>query len=283
VPGKSAALRRRLDPKRALTHDYLIPISEESEGGYKVRAAFESLRVVDGLLSGVVPQYPTSVRFSGIGAGGVLAFFSYGEYTCAGCTGLFLLDIDSATLRRRLTLPPEVLPPILSRDGMKAYLLNWKSRNVEIRSLPEGTVAGKLRGLPPLLIRAVLEPSGESLLLLSALRGAVYRLDLTTGALSGPILEAAGSVALGALNDGRILLLRPSFDDLVVANADGSALRFVPLEGRDSWLWVDPRGAFIYTGRVLGPQETQVTLWDATLGVAGRVELPYAAYGVGGS
>lgn len=283
APSTTAALRRRLDPKRALTFDYLIPVSGDGEGRGIARAAFESLGVVDELLSGVVPAYPTSVRFSGVGAGGLLVFSSYGEYTCSGCTGLYLLDVNSAVIRRRITLPPEMLPPILSRDGSKVYLLNWSFGDLEIRDLPAGTVTGRIHGIPPLVTRAVLEPSGEGLLLLSALRGAVYRLDLGTGAVSGPIVEAPGSVDLGALADGRILLLRPRFDDLVAANGDGSNLIFIPLDAQASWLWVDPRGPFIYVGRVVGPEETEVTLLDATLRIVGRVELPYAANGVGGS
>ncbi len=133
------------------------------------------------------------------------------------------------------------------------------------------------RQLPELVRQVIRDPHTDSLLLLSAAGGTIYRFDLARLAVIGDPLEVPGAEYLAAPGDGRLLVVVPRSLEIIVANS--TTLRVesvVPLEEPLYWAWTDPGEEFVYAGRLDQNATISLHLLDAdTLRRAGSLVLPY--------
>jgi hypothetical protein len=186
-------------------------------------------------------------------------------------------DLDPAEVPTAFALSPDALMPALAADGRGAYVVDWRRRTLSLLDLADGGVRAIARELPALVRQVIRDPHTDSLLLLSAAGGTIYRFDLAQLAVVGDPLPLPGAEYLAAPGDGRMLVVVPRSLEIVAVNS--ATLRVesvVPLEEPLYWVWTAPGEAFVYAGRLDQNATISLHLLDAdTLRRAGSLVLPY--------
>ena len=186
-------------------------------------------------------------------------------------------ELDPAAAPTAYPLPPDALMPALAADGRGAYVVDWRRRTLSLLDLADGGVRVIARELPALVRQVIRDPHTDSLLLLSAAGGTIYRFDLAPLTVVGDPLPLPGAEYLAAPGDGRLLVVVPRGLEIVAVNS--ATLRVdsvVPLEEPLYWVWTAPGEAFVYAGRLDQDATTSLHLLDAdTLRRAGSLVLPY--------
>ncbi len=174
-------------------------------------------------------------------------------------------------------LSADALMPALAADGRGAYVVDWRRRTLSLLDLADGGVQVIARELPELVRQVIRDPHTDSLMLLSAAGGTIYRFDLAQLAIAGDPLPLPGAEYLAAPGDGRLLVVVPRNLEIVAANS--ATLRVesvVPLEEPLYWVWTAPGESFVYAGRLDQNATIRLHLLDSeTLRLAGNLVLPY--------
>ena len=187
---------------------------------------------------------------------------------------LYLVDRESHHINRRIRFGPEVLPPILAADGSRVYVINWFRRTADVLDSDTGRRLGRITTLPRFVRHAALDPTGQKLLMLSALGGGLFSLDIQTGNVEGPLMEIPGVTWFHVSGQsGRALAVSRQSPILTVIDLNHYTIaNVVPLENPADWVWEDPEGPFIYTGSYRRP-EVEVLKADLSVRV-GIVSIP---------
>ena len=186
-------------------------------------------------------------------------------------------EFDPVVAPTAYPLSPDALMPALAADGRGAYVVDWRRRTLSLLDFADGGIWVVARQLPELVRQVIRDPHTDSLLLLSAAGGTIYRFDLARLAVIGDPLEVPGAEYLAAPGDGRLLVVVPRSLEIIAANS--TTLRVesvVPLEEPLYWAWTDPGEEFVYAGRLDQNATISLHLLDAdTLRRAGSLVLPY--------
>ena len=101
-----------------------------------------------------------------------------------GSTHLCIVDPESGRIVRREKIAHNVLPPVLSSDASRVFLVNWDTRSVDVLELATGERTTIVENIPLLVAEAAGNPSDDAYLILSASNGSVYKLHTPTGRLT---------------------------------------------------------------------------------------------------
>ncbi len=226
-----------------------IRISLEGDAGsaQPPRALTSVLAVVNGL-KGFDESSPSRVYF--VGNTGVLDLVFATDDAYWATQSLYLVDNRRFEVIRRVRMGPEVLPPVLSRDGAHVYVLDWFDRELEVYSAATGTPTRLTVDVPPFIGAVTADPRSDALYLLSALDGTIYHLDMAGDRVARQIASVPGATALVAdPHRNRLYAFGEGLALLTVVNPEtGAVVDMYALEGPIEWLWPDPDGEYLFGG-----------------------------------
>ena len=193
-----------------------------------------------------------------------------------GSTHLCIVDPESGRIVRREKIGHNVLPPVLSSDASKAFLVNWDTRSVDVLELETGERATIVENIPLLIAEAVGNPSDGDYLILSSADGSVYKLHTPTGELTEIYPDDQLQSVVDAGDDGRLLTSVFHSRDLVVSSLEtGQIEAVIPLDSQVNWLFRDRSGSFIFAAHLNWPAVIKVQIIDSdTLRIVDVVEIP---------
>lgn len=78
----------------------------------------------------------------------------------------------------------------------------------------------------------------------------MFRADVMTGNMVGPIAEVRDASWLSLSTDGRkLFLVGAELNSMVILDLDAhGSFRFVPVQTLATSVWADPEGAYVYVG-----------------------------------
>ena len=264
-------------PGPGIEYRFVLPaeirISMEGDSGSaQPPRALSSILAVVNSLKGFSDRSPSHVYYAG-NTGVIDVVFAIDDAYWSA-QSLYLVDGRSFRILHRVRFGPESLPPVLSRDRSRIYVLNWFTRRVDVLSSATGGRIERIDGVPPFIGFVTADPDSGGLYLISNLSGAIYRFDIEQGTVADEISTVAG--ATGLVPDprrDRLYVFGKELDFLTVIDPDTREINGVfPLEQPIEWLWVDPEGLSLFAGAYA---DTRVQIIDAaSLEVLTTVELP---------
>ena len=180
-----------------------------------------------------------------------------------GSSTWLLLDSKTGREKRRGEVPQMSFVAGLSSDRASLYVVDNSKHELAVVSLASDGTPAVVPGLPSGILRLIPDPAGSAVYLLQAGAGSVFRLHLTTGVLSGPIVSVPRATWLATDPTGtRLYLVGPGSESLTVLyGLDGPpTVRTVPLPGSATWIWADADGPHLYAG---GGRSGEVVVLDA--------------------
>ena len=177
---------------------------------------------------------------------------------------------------RREKIAHNVLPPVLSSDASRVFLVNWDTRSVDVLELATGERTTIVENVPLLIVEAVGDPSDDAYLILSSADGSVYKLHTPTGALTEIYPDDQLQSVVNAGDDGRLMTSVFHSRDLVVSSLEtGQIEAVIPLQSQVNWLFRDRSGPFIFAANLNWPNVIRVQIIDSdTLRIVDSVEIP---------
>ena len=193
-----------------------------------------------------------------------------------GSTHLCIVDPESGQIVRREKIAHNVLPPVLSSDASRVFLVNWDTRSVDVLELATGERTTIVENVPLLIVEAVGDPSDDAYLILSSADGSVYKLHTPTGALTEIYPDDQLQSVVNAGDDGRLMTSVFHSRDLVVSSLEtGQIEAVIPLQSQVNWLFRDRSGPFIFAANLNWPNVIRVQIIDSdTLRIVDSVEIP---------
>ncbi len=193
-----------------------------------------------------------------------------------GSTHLCIVDPESGQIVRREKIAHNVLPPVLSSDASRVFLVNWDTRSVDVLELATGERTTIVENVPLLIVEAVGDPSDDAYLILSSADGSVYKLHTPTGALTEIYPDDQLQSVVNAGDDGRLMTSVFHSRDLVVSSLEtGQIEAVIPLQSQVNWLFRDRSGPFIFAANLNWPNVIRVQIIDFdTLRIVDSVEIP---------
>ncbi|MCY4109519.1 MAG: carboxypeptidase-like regulatory domain-containing protein, partial [Chloroflexi bacterium] len=193
-----------------------------------------------------------------------------------GTTHLCVVDPKSGHIVRRERIAHNVLPPILSSDGSKAFLVNWDKRSVDVLELATGDRTTIVEDIPLLIAEAAGNPADDEDLILSTADGSVYKLHMPTGELTEIYPDDQLQSVVNAGDDGRLMTSVFHSHDLVVSSLEtGQIEAVIPLESHINWLFRDRSGPYIFAAHLNWPAVIKVQIIDSdNLRIVDVVEIP---------
>lgn len=268
-------LQTVLDP--GIEYRFVLPaeirISLEGDlGSTQPPHALRSILAVVNSLKGFSGRRPSRVYYVGQTGAIDLVFAIDDSYWVT--QSLYLVDNHNHRILRRVRYGSETLPPVLSQDGSRIYVLNWFARRLDVLSAATGGRIEQIRELPRFIRFAAADPGSNSLYFVSSLDGAIYRFDLEKEEVVAELESVPG--ATGLVPDPRRGLLYVFGEDLalltVIDPDSGEIVDVFPLDQPVEWLWVDPDGPSLFAGAY---GDTKIQIIDAaSLDVLAAVELP---------
>ena len=233
--------------------DYLLATHDSSDRPVGFTDSLDGLWAMGALgsrIASMMPVYPVGISYVGSTDLGHLLYVSQLGYGAVEDTRLYLINSPISRVVFSTSLGPSTLLPLISNDGSKVYVLDWVGRRLSVLDGQTGDEIDLISDLP-LFVQGIINDVGDdALLLLTAERGEVFRLNLDTGDLTGPLIAALGATSMSIARDGRLLITVPSKRQILVADVDaGLVEQIIPLASRATWIWADPEGPFVFAGR----------------------------------
>lgn len=259
--------------------DYLLATHDSSDRPVGVTDSLDGLWAMGALgsrMASMMLVYPVGISYVGSTDMGHLLHVAQSRYASVEDTRLYLIDTPISSVVFSKSIGPSTLLPLISNDGSRLYVLDWLRRRLSVHDGRTGDEIGFISDLPFFVQGGVSDVDGDALLLLTADRGEVFRLDLGTGELTGPLIAVPGATSMSIARDGRLLIAVPSKRQILVADVDqGLVEQIIQLASRATWIWADPEGPFVFAGRTSIVRAVTVHVLDAgTLKVLDRVAVP---------
>ena len=193
-----------------------------------------------------------------------------------GSTHLCIVDPQSGRIVRRERIAHNVLPPVLSSDRSRVFLVNWETGSVDVLELETGKRTTVVEDIPLLIVEAMGDPSDDAYLILSAADGSVYKLHTPTGTLTEIYSDDQLQSVINVGDDGRLMTSVLNSHDLVVSSLDtGQIEAVIPLQLHVNWLFRDRSGPFTFAANLNWPNVITVQIIDSdTLRIVDLVEIP---------
>ncbi len=236
-----------LEYRFVLPAEIRISLEGDAMSAQTPRALSSVLAVVNGL-KGFREGSPSRVYFVGNAGAIDMVFATDDAYWVT--QSLYFVDHRRFEIIHRVRLGPEVLPPVLSRDGAHVYAVNWFDRRVDVISVVTGARLRKSVEVPPFICAVTGDPDADALYLLSGLTGVIYHLDMAGDRVAREIATVPGATALVAdPHRNRLYVFGEELELLtVVDRKSGEVVDIYALEGPIEWMWPDPDGEFLFGG-----------------------------------
>ena len=196
-----------------------------------------------------------------------------------GSTHLCIVDPQSGRIVRRERIAHNVLPPVLSSDRSRVFLVNWETGSVDVLELETGKRTTVVEDIPLLIVEAMGDPSDDAYLILSAADGSVYKLHTPTGTLTEIYSDDQLQSVINVGDDGRLMTSVLHSHDLVVSSLDtGQIEAVIPLQLHMDSILVDRSGPFIFGTTLSWPSNvfTVQVIDSNTLTVVDVIDIPRA-------
>ena len=194
-----------------------------------------------------------------------------------GSTHLCIVDPESGQIVRREKIAHNVLPPVLSSDASRVFLVNWDTSSVDVLELATGERATIVEDVSVADSGSrVGDPSDDAYLILSSADGSIYKLHTPTGALTEIYPDDQLQSVVNAGDDGRLMTSVFHSRDLVVSSLEtGQIEAVIPLQSQVNWLFRDRSGPFTFAANLNWPNVITVQIIDShTLRIVDLVEIP---------
>ena len=193
-----------------------------------------------------------------------------------GSTHLCIVDPESGRIVRREKIGHNVLPPVLSSDASRVFLVNWDKRSVDVLELATSERKTIVENIPLLVAEAADNPSDDAYLILSSADGSVYKLHTPTGALTEIYPDDQLKSVVNVGDDGRLMTSVLHSRDVVVSSIEtGQIEAVIPLQSQVNWFFRDRSGPFIFAANLNWPNVIRVQIIDSdTLRIVDLVEIP---------
>ncbi len=226
--------------------------------------------------------YTTALFHSYLGRStmGDVVFSRWSAQLPATSSRLSIVDPESGQIVLREDIALTMLAPVLSSGGSSIYLVNWATSSVDRMDLGTGEKTTIVENLPFQIAEAVGNPSDDSILILSATDGSVYKLHTQTGKATALYQGGRIQSAVGVEADGRLMTSDFRSRELVVSSLQtGQIHRIIPLQSHVDWILADRSGPFIFAATVTWPGDITVQAIDSrTSTVAYVTEVPRPEY-----
>lgn len=269
------------DRGRGVYQGFILPIDinpQTAEVGGAHIEAFWAMGAIARSMRNRGSGYLSSVWHTYIGrsAVGDVLFARTSAQIFDPVTHLYVAEPGTGKLIIHKELDRNVLTPVLLADGKQIVVVNWVTASVDILDIASGTRVKEFGDAPYLTVQALLDPRDSAKLLLYSAEGGVYRMDLATGALTGPVMDVRGAFWIEQTRDGRLMTVGGKWPQLALMNPDsGSAEAIIPLEQPAEWVWTDPEGPFIFVVDLMQSYTVTIQLLDsATYKLVGVERFP---------
>ena len=163
---------------------------------------------------------------------------------------LYLIDRGDGSLIRRVPFGPEELPPQISADGSRIYVVDWFMREIDVIDAHTGWRLDRLGGLPRFTRAAILSRNGQKMYLVSALDDELRVYDLLTGVVTRTFVKLDDVTTLWLDPEGRQLYGASYFSPVVtrVDLQNPGIVELAPLPEAVEWIWSAPGSELLLLG-----------------------------------
>ena len=215
-------------------------------------------------------------RYLGRSIFGDVVFSRWSAVLPAESSYLGIIDPHSGQIVLRERLHRNILPPILSSDGSRVFLVNGGARSVRVLEIQTGEKTTIVENLPWPVAKVIGDPSDDSYLILAAIDGSVHKLHTPTGTITEIYVGGRLQSVVTVMGDGRLITSGFRSRELVVSNPNtGQIQQIIPLQSKIDWILVDDTGPFIFAVTLAWHGVSTVQVIDTkTFTVVDVVEMP---------
>ncbi len=150
-----------------------------------------------------------------------MSFFSrWSAVLPAESSYLGIIDPHSGQIVLRERLHRNILPPILSSDGSRVFLVNGGARSVRVLEIQTGEKTTIVENLPWPVAKVIGDPSDDSYLILAAIDGSVHKLHTPTGTITEIYVGGRLQSVVTVMGDGRLITSGFRSRELVVSESE---------------------------------------------------------------
>lgn len=254
---------------------HLFPVSYADQTA--APPSVETMRDWGHRLAARLPAIVARARLLGMSASGdvVVVAEASGAGFGRGMARWFLLDGQTGRPKTRGEIGEGRFVGGLSLDRNSIYVVDNIANRLEMAPLERGKAATSVDDIPATVLRISPDPASSSVYLLEAGTGRVFRADLATRQVSGPIVSVRGATWLSTDATGnRLYVVGSRSKTMTVVNDPGGSpwVATVPLPAPVGWIWVDREGPYTYAGRRFGGEV--LVLSSESLQIVERLQAP---------
>ena len=232
---------------------HLFPISHAGQTADSAPPSVETMREWGHRLAARLPAIVARARLLGMSASGdvVVVAEASGAGFGRSMARWFLLDAQTGREKTRGELQQGRFVGGMSPDRNSIYVVDNVENRLEMVRVERGEAAASVDGIPVTVLRISPDPSSSAVYLLEAGTGKVFRADLATREVSGPIVSVRGATWISTDATGsRLYVVGSRLNTMTVVNDPGGApwVATVPLPAAVGWIWVDRDGPYTYAG-----------------------------------
>ncbi|MCY4109585.1 MAG: hypothetical protein OXG11_11210 [Chloroflexi bacterium] len=266
---------------------HLLPVADAGKTAPSGPPSVETMRDWGHRLAARLPAIVARARLLGMSANGdvVIVAEASGAGFGRGMARWFLLDSQTGRAKTRGELGEGRFVGGLSLDRNSIYVVDNIENRLEMVPVERGEAAASVDRIPARVLRISPDPASSAVYLLEAGTGRVFRADLDTSEISGPIVSVRGATWLSTDATGsRLYVVGSRSKTMTVVNDPGGSpwVATVPLPAPVGWIWVDREGPYTYAGARFGGEV--LVLSSESLQIVERLQAPdLAAPGSGDS
>ncbi len=234
---------------------HLFPIShaDKTDAAASAPPSVKTMREWGHRLAARLPAIVARARLLGMSANGdvVVVAEASGAGFGRSMARWFLLDAQTGQEKTRGEIAQGRFVGGMSLDRNSIYVVDNIDNRLEMVQVERGEATASVDGIPATVLRISPDPSGSAVYLLEGGTGKVFRADLATREVSGPIVSVRGATWISTDASGsRLYVVGSRLKTMTVVNDPGGApwVATVPLPARVGWIWVDRDGPYTYAG-----------------------------------
>ena len=166
---------------------------------------------------------------------------------------LFVYDPAAEQLVSEIELDVSDLSPLMAPGGSHIYVLNWRTRSLQVFDTADGWSVRTIEGLPEYISATTLDPAAGTLWMSSALHDRLTPLDLASGTIGDPVPFAKDLITLTFdPSRNRIYGVNYKNPSISMIDLDSGQVRFADLSSPAMWVWPDSEGQLFFAATDFG-------------------------------
>ena len=256
-------------------HLFAISSADGREIAQNERPGVETIRAWGHNLAARLPAIVVRARLLGTSANGdvVVVAEASGAGIGRSLTRWFLLESQTGQVKTWRELGQGRFVGGMSFDRRSILVMDNVANRLNLVDVESGMTTASIDGVPAVIVRLAPDYLGSAVYLLEGGTGSVFRVDLATREVSGPIAAIPGATWISTdVTGNRLYLVGRGQDSMtIVSDLESTAsLATVPLPVSASWIWVDRDGPYIYAGA--GPESDVVVLNSKSHELVDRIQ-----------